>query len=58
MPDLIQIAIQLIIVLVLAYAGFWLVGKASPPKPVDLIARCAVGGLALLALYKMAERWL
>jgi putative effector of murein hydrolase LrgA (UPF0299 family) len=58
LPEIIQIALYLIGIVVLAYVGFMIVEKIKFPAPGDLIARIVVGGLALWGLYKVMERLL
>ena len=50
MSGLIMIGIWIILIIVLAYVLFWLLGKMGLPEPAALIARIIVGGVCLLLL--------
>lgn len=50
MPALLITALWIIFIVVLAYIGFWLVGKIGLPEPAALIARIVVGLVCLLLL--------
>lgn len=50
MPPIIILLLWVIVIIVLAYVLFWLVGKIGLPDPAALIARIIVGILCLLLL--------
>lgn len=50
MPALLVIALELIAIIILAYVGFWLIGKMALPDPAGMIARVVVGVVCLLLL--------
>ncbi len=50
MPALLLLALEIIFIVLLAYVGFWLVGKMGLPDPAGMIARIVVGAICLLLL--------
>lgn len=45
-----SILITLLIVAIVAYLAFWIIGQVGLPHPVDLIAKGIVGLILLVAL--------
>jgi hypothetical protein len=50
MPPILLLAIEVILIILLAYVGFWIVGKMALPDPANMIARVIVGVVCLLLL--------
>lgn len=53
MPPLLVLALTVILIIILAYVGFWIVAKMGLPEPANMIARIIVGVIALLLLVSL-----
>lgn len=50
MPALLVLAIEVILIILFIYIGFWIVAKMALPDPAGLVARVIVGVIGLLLL--------
>lgn len=50
MPALLILAVEVILIILFIYVGFWIVAKMALPDPAGLIARVVVGVIGLLLL--------
>lgn len=50
MPEILLLALYIIVIIIICYVGFWIVAKMGLPEPANLIARIIVGVVCLLLL--------
>lgn len=51
--DLVSILVLLLVVAVIAFVAFWVIGQMGLPDPINLVARVIVGVILLLVLLGM-----